>query len=180
MKNLIYILCLCFSVSVFSQQVEVKNTPYNVKNGKIFKDGVEVTTTLSEEDKAQILEKAAAKQAEMKEKMAVEKQLEKEKKEAEKAQKKAEKELKQLEKEKKQAEKEKKRAEKERKKAEKEKELLEKRKEALEKAENNLKKEQLKYDRLKRQGKLSPVDETKWDEKIQKLTDRVNKAKRNL
>ncbi len=47
-------------------------------------------------------------------------------------------------------------------------------------AQDKLAKAQKKYDKLKRKGKLSPVDESKWLEKIEKLTEKVEKAKRKL
>ncbi len=47
-------------------------------------------------------------------------------------------------------------------------------------AQDKLAKAQKKYEKLKKKGKLSPVDEEKWLEKIENLTEKVEKAKKKL
>ena len=56
----------------------------------------------------------------------------------------------------------------------------EKIKDNYKRAQDKLASAQKKYEKLKKKGKLSPVDEVKWLEKIENLTDKVNKAKRKL
>ena len=66
------------------------------------------------------------------------------------------------------------------KKAEKELKKKEKLQKNYKKAQDNLKKAQKKYEKIKKKGKLSPEDEGKWLEKIEKLTEKVDKAKGKL
>ncbi|WP_426432214.1 hypothetical protein ACPX19_06480 [Winogradskyella sp. HB-48] len=162
MKYYIILLLLAFSLTSFAQTVEKDGKTYEVKKEKIFLDGNEVTETLSLEEKEAILKQAAT----INEKLKVD----------EKAQKAAEK----LEKEAKKAEKAQKKAEKAQKKAEKALKKKEKLQKSYENAQNDFKKAQKKYEKLKKKGKLSPVDETKWLEKIEKLSEKVEKAKRKL
>ncbi|GAB5563637.1 MAG: hypothetical protein Wins2KO_07000 [Winogradskyella sp.] len=173
MKYYILLLFLGFSLSTFAQKVEKDGKTYEVKNEKVYLDGEDITTTLSTEEKALILKDAAA----ISEKMKLEKKAQKAK---EKAEKKKAQEAKKIEKERKKAAKEVKKAEKARKKAEKALKKQEKLKKNYRKAQDNLAKAEKKYKKLKKKGKLSPVDETKWLEKIEKLTEKVAKAKRKL
>ena len=162
MKYYIILLFLAFSFSSFAQKVEKDGKTYEVKKEKIFLNGEDVTETINLEDKQTILKKAATISEELKMKE------------------KAEKAAKKLEKENKKAEKAQKKAEKAQKKAEKELKKREKLQKNYEKAQNNLEKAQSKYEKLKNRGKLSPVDEGKWLEKIEKLTEKVEKAKKKL
>ncbi|MFC0603198.1 hypothetical protein [Winogradskyella pulchriflava] len=162
MKYYIILLFLSLSLSSFAQKVEKDGKTYEVKKEKIFVDGKEVTETLNNEEKQAILNKAAT----ISEKM--------------KKQEKAEKAAKKLEKEHKKAEKAQKKAEKAQKKAEKELKKREKLQKNYEKAQSSLEKAQSKYEKLKKKGKLSPVDEGKWLEKIEKLTEKAEKAKKKL
>lgn len=162
MKNYIILLLLAFSLTGFAQEVKKGEKTYEVKKEKIFLNGEDVTTTLSVEEKEVIFKEAAV----ISEKL----------KKAENAQKTAQK----LEKEKKKAEKAQKKAEKAQKKAEKALKKKEKLQKNYKKAQDNLKKAQKKYEKLKKKGKLSPVDEGKWLDKIEKLTEKVDKAKRKL
>jgi hypothetical protein len=41
-------------------------------------------------------------------------------------------------------------------------------------------KAQKKHERLKKKGKLSPVDEGKWLEKIEKLTEKLETAQKRV
>lgn len=162
MKNYIIVLLLTFSLSGFAQEVKKGEKTYEVKKEKIFLNGEDVTATLSVEEKEVIFKEAAN----ISEKL----------KEAENSQRAAEK----LEKEKKKAEKAQKKAEKAQKKAEKALKKKEKLQKNYKKAQDQLKKAQEKYEKLKKKGKLSPVDESKWLDKIEKLTDKVDKAKGKL
>lgn len=108
------------------------------------------------------------------------KDAERAKKEEEKALKKKEDVAKKLEKENKKAIKAQKKAEKAQKKAEKAIKKKEKLQKNFEKAESSLEKGQKKYEKLKGKGKLSPEDEKKWLEKLEKLSEKVTKAKRKL
>lgn len=162
MKTLITILCLCFALTANAQKVEKDGKQYEVKKDKIFLNGEDVTEAISVEDRAAIFGRAKAIKAEIEAKEA-----------KEKAQKKKEKELKK-------AEKAQKKAEKEAKKAAKALKKKEKAQKNFSKATNNLEKAQKKYEKLKNRGKLSPVDEKKWLEKIEKLSEKVAKAKKKM
>ena len=162
MKYYIILLFLALSLTSFAQKVTKDGKTYEVKKEKIFLDGKDVTETLNIEEKQHILKEAAM----ISERMKLQ---EKAKKEAEK-----------LEKETKKAEKAQKKAEKKQKQAEKELKRQEKLQSNFEKAQSNLEKAQAKYEKLKKKGKLSPVDEGKWLEKLEKLTERLEKAKRKL
>ncbi|WP_138432810.1 hypothetical protein [Winogradskyella algicola] len=162
MKYYIILLLSTFSLISFAQEVKQGEKTYEVKKEKIFLNGEDVTATLSVEEKEVIFKEAAI----ISEKL----------KQEENAQKTAEK----LEKEKKKAEKAQKKAEKAQKKAEKALKKKEKLQKNYKKAQDNLKKAQKKYEKLKKKGKLSPVDESKWLDKIEKLTEKVKKAKSKM
>ncbi len=193
MKYYIIVLFLSLSLSGFTQEVSNEGKIYEVKNEKIYLNGEDITETLSLAKKTLIFKEAAAITETLKIEAAAQKNIqlkkaeskalkdaEKLKKEEEKALKKKEEVAKKLEKENKKAEKAQKKAEKERKKAEKEIKKKEKLQKNFEKAESNLNKAQKKYEKLNAKGKLSPVDERKWLDKIEKLTEKVAKAKRRL
>lgn len=193
MKYYIIVLFLSLSLSGFTQEVSNEGKIYEVKNEKIYLNGEDITETLSLAKKTLIFKEAAAITETLKIEAAAQKNIqlkkaeskalkdaEKIKKEEEKALKKKEEVAKKLEKENKKAEKAQKKAEKERKKAEKEIKKKEKLQKNFEKAESNLNKAQKKYEKLNAKGKLSPVDERKWLDKIEKLTEKVAKAKRRL
>ena len=152
-------MVLAFSLISFAQKIENEGKIYEVKKERIFLNGKDVTETLKAEKRSVILKEAAM----ISNKIKIE----------EKAKKKKEKATKKLEKELKKAEKEQKRAEKALRKEQ-------KLKDNYKKAQNNLAKAQKKYGKLKRKGKLSPVDESKWLEKIEKLKEKVEKVKRKL
>ncbi|WP_157358348.1 hypothetical protein [Winogradskyella sp. J14-2] len=162
MKYFTLLLFFVFSISGFSQKIEKEGKVYDVKNEKIYLNGKDITQTLHPEHKDAILEQAQAINAKNK------------------AKKDTEKETKKLEKEKKKAEKGQKKAEKAQKKAEKALKKSEKLQKNYKKAQDHLKKAQKKYEKLKKKGKLSPVDEAKWLDKIEKLTQKVDKAKGKL
>jgi len=174
MKNifatLVLFVCCCV---VNAQEVVFKEAKYQVKGEKIMKDGKDVTKTLSAEDQKHIKDSYKI------EKTKVEKAKAAEKMEAEKAKAK-EKAVKQEEKAKKEKEKDVKKAEKAQKKSEKELKAKEKAKSTYEKAEKKHESAVAKYEKLKKKGKLSPVDEKKSLDKIEKLNEKVEKAKRKL
>src|SRR5690606_16848565 len=102
MKILMTLLFLGLSFTINAQEVISNGTAYEVKGKAIFKDGVDVTQTLTVEQQKEItsaLDKKlkAAKDAEkaLKDAEKESKKAEKAQKQAEKSQKKAEKELKQ-------------------------------------------------------------------------------------
>jgi outer membrane biosynthesis protein TonB len=162
MKLLIIVLFFGFGLVLNAQEINFKGENYEVKKGKIFKEGVDVTKTLTAEDQEKI-------------KLAFN-----EKKERIKDAEKAEKRLEKAEKEQKKAEKERKRAEKKQKQAEKELNKKEKAQSRYDKAIKKHKAAVKKYEQLKKKGKLSPVDEEKWLDKITKYKEASEKAERQL
>ena len=135
--------------------MNVNGATYDVKKEKIFKGDVDVTETLSVEERRQIRTTFNNKMSRIKETEETQKQLEK-------------------------AGKDQKKAEKRQKKAEK---ALKKRKKAQLSFDKSAKKYQgaiKKYEKLKKKGKLSPEDEAKWLEKIEKFEKSHNTAKKKL
>ncbi|MBC3756946.1 hypothetical protein H7U19_00925 [Hyunsoonleella sp. SJ7] len=159
MKNilrlLLLVIFLMIGVSIKAQEIKVNEVVYEVKKDLIFKDGADVTNTLTPEEKTKIRSAFEKRKLQMGETERVEKQLEK----AEKEQKKAEKKQKQAEK------------------------ALKKKQKAQSNFEKATKKHEVatkKYEKLKKKGKLSPQDEQKWLEKIEKLNTNLAKTKRRL
>ena len=166
-----------------AQEVSFNGAMYKIKGKAILQEGADVTSSLSVEDQAGIWDafnKQKALEKEREEAEKVLKEAEKKQKEAEKAQKAAEKEQKKAEKEQKKAEKEQKKAEKAQKKAEKELKAKEKAQSKFDDANEDYTDALSKYEKLKVKGKLSPNDETKWQGKLLKLKDNINKAKKKL
>ena len=165
MKKLKYysvLICLFLVGYAHSQEVVYKDVTYTVKKGLIYENGYDVTSTLSLEDQNKIKSVYRSNVAELKKQEEAEKRLknqEKGRKKAEKKQREAEKKLKKIEKKLRNKEK-----------AEK----------AVEQAQSNLEDAQNKYEKLSKKGKLSPNDDAKWLEKIKKLGDRLNSAKKKL
>jgi len=162
MKYSIFIFIFMFSIALNAQDIEKAGKTYEVKNERIFLDGKDVTETLSLEDKTAILKQAS---------IALEKNKLKES---------ALKETEKLEKEKKKAEKAQKKAEKAQKKAEKALKQQLKAQKRLDKATKKLESSQKKYEKLKRKGKLSPQDETKWLDRIEGYKEDIVKAKKKI
>lgn len=160
MKYIIIFLFLICGFVTQAQEVKVNDTTYEVRGGAIFKEGEDVTNTLTQ---AQQLEIRKALDQKLK------KALENKEKEQAKAEKKAKK-----------AEKEAKKAQKKAKKAEKALKQKIKAQERLEKAIGKLEDAQDKYLKLKNKGKLSPNDEAKWLKKIEKLRGKHQKAETKL
>ncbi|WP_179021683.1 hypothetical protein [Winogradskyella forsetii] len=173
MKYILTIVGFMFIMFSNAQKVESEGKTYEVKDEKIFLDGKDVTETLTDEEKNFILKEAVV----ISDKMILEEIKRKEAEEKIKGHNEA---AEKLEKEAKKAEKAQKKAEKELKKAEKELKKKEKLQSNFEKAERNLEKSQSKYEKLKRKGKLSPEDERKWLDKLEKLTSKLKKAKGRL
>ncbi|WP_052826001.1 hypothetical protein [Neotamlana nanhaiensis] len=156
-KYVMLALCFSLSLAVGAQKVKINDENFEIKGERIFKDGTDVTETLTLENKAEI-------------KKAIQQQ-----KEAELA-----KQAEKVEKEAKKLEKKEKAAEKKRKKAEKELAKKQKAQASFDKAKSNLTKAKEKRLKLQERGKLSPVDEAKWDKKIKSLEEKTAKAKKKL
>tara|TARA_R110002073_G_scaffold279026_1_gene442955 strand:+ start:214968 stop:215453 length:486 start_codon:yes stop_codon:yes gene_type:complete len=158
MKNIKYITALLFVLCtsiLFAQKIEHNGKEYNIKGEKIFMNGVDVTSDLSP------LEQNTLK-AKLRIKLSDEKKAEA------------------LAKEKKKALQKQKKAEKKQKKAEKELKNKQKAQDNYESAQKKLEKAQSKYEKLKKKGKLSPEDEVKWLEKIEKLREKFYKKENKL
>tara|TARA_R110000868_G_scaffold141147_8_gene357344 strand:+ start:128 stop:598 length:471 start_codon:yes stop_codon:yes gene_type:complete len=155
MKFWIILLFATFGFTLNAQDILVNGVNYEVKNKKILKEGIDVTSSLSEDEKSAIFSAFNSKMDKVKELEKAEKNLkkaEKEQKQAEKRQKKAEKALKQKE----------------------------KAQSNFEKSGKQYNSAVKKYEKLKDKGKLSPKDEKKWLEKIEKLKEAQAKAKKKL
>lgn len=162
MRFLLIVLFLGFSFVVNAQEVSFNGVSYEIKNDRIFKAGLDVTETLSVEEKQDIRLAFDEKTAKLKEVEETQKRVEKAEKEQENA------------------EKDQKRAEKKQKKAEKE---LKNRQKTQSNFDKSIKKHKAaisKYEKLKKKGKLSPQDEEKWLEKIAKYKEASLKAKKRL
>lgn len=163
MKKRIAIFMLCFmALSINAQTVISNGKSYTVKKSKIFLDGEEITTTFSEADKTDILDRASA----ISDEMDADAKVKREAKALEKANKKAEKALKKAEKAQKQAEKTLKQNQ--------------KAQDKLIKASRKLKDAEAKYQKLKRNGQLSPNDDAKWLKKIEGIKKDITKAQQQL
>lgn len=183
MKLWIIILFLGIGLVGGAQEVEHNGIKYEVKGDAIFKDGKDVTSTLSLEKQQEIktilkrTKATAMEAAAAAEKEAI---ANKAAKDAERAAVKIEKERKDAEKALKQAEKAQKKAEKEQRKAEKALKKKQDAQDAFAKASKRLSKNQAKYDKLKRKGKLSPNDEIDWLKKLKKYREDVADAQEKL
>ncbi len=154
------ILFLFFiTANTYAQEVIVNEVKYEVKNDTIFKDGVDVTNTLSAVEQEEIKRTFS-------EKLKEEKKLLKEEKRKEVERKNSEKKLKKEEKKRKKAEKKLKKQE-----------LAIKK---LDKAKKKYKKSSEKFEKLKSKGKLSPEDELDWNKKLDKLKKDIERKKRKL
>lgn len=183
MKLWIIILFLGIGLVASAQEVDYNGIKYEVKGDAIFKDGKDVTSTLSLEKQKEIktiLKKTGV--TAMEAAAAVEKEAiaKKASKDAERAAEKIEKEQKDAEKALKQAEKARKKAEKEQKKAEKALKKKQNAQDAFAKASKRLSKNQAKYDKLKRKGKLSPNEDEDWLKKLKKYGEDVADAQEKL
>lgn len=162
MRFLMLVFFVGFGFLVNAQDISFNGIKYEIKKDRIFKDSIDVTDTLSIEEKEEIRAVFEKKMVKIKEDDETQKRIEK------------------AEKEQKSAEKDQKRAEKKQKKAEKE---LKKRQKAQSNFDKSTKKHKdaiNKYEKLKKKGKLSPQDEEKWLEKIEKYKEASAKAKQKL
>ena len=159
MKFHITLLLVLLSLVSLAQTVKNDGNTYKVKNKTIYLDGKDVTESLSSEKRAIILKEAALISEANKAENKKAKKIEKKQKKTEKAIKKAEKEQK---------------------KAEKVLKKEEKRNKNYKDAKDKLAKAEKKYRKLKRKGKLSPVADEKWLNKLEKLSEKVESAKRKL
>lgn len=155
MKIILCCLFLLVNLFAFTQEVTFKGDVYTVKKEAIFKDDVEVTSSLSLDDQKAIKAEFEKKRAALEAAKTAEDKI----KEAEKAQKKIEKKHAKAEKALKQKE---------------------KAQTAFKKAEKKYDDALKKYKKLEKKGKLSPDDNHKWLEKIEKLKKDQEKAKRKL
>lgn len=162
MRFLLLLLFIGLGNVLNAQDINLNGVNYEIKNDRVFKAGVDITDTLSADEKQDILQAFDKKMTQIEASEATKKRIEKAEKEQEKA-----------EKDQKKAEKKQKRAEKE----------LKKRKKAQSNFDKTTKKHKAaisKYEKLKKRGKLSPQDEAKWLEKIDKYKVASEKAKKKL
>lgn len=155
MRYLIMVLFLGIGFLVNAQDVSFNGVLYSIDKDRIFKGTEDVTEALSIEEKTEIRAAFDRNMLKIKEAKEAKKRLEKaesDKKKAEKKQKKAEKELKKSKKAQSNYDK------------------------AVKKHKNAVK----KFEKLKKKGELSPVDEEKWLEKIEKYKEATVKAKKKL
>ncbi|NNC49977.1 MAG: hypothetical protein HKO01_05520 [Flaviramulus sp.] len=156
------LLLVGFGYLASAQEVNFNGETYEIKKDQIFKNSINVTETLTTEEKQQIRNALDNKMAQIKESEERAKRLEK-----------AEKEQKKAEKQQKVAEKKQKKAEKELKQNEKAQSNFDK---AVKKHEDAIQ----KYEKLKNKGKLSPIAEEKWLSKIAQYNKAKVKSKKKL
>lgn len=155
MKLLAVVIFLFIGVSIQAQQVTINDKVYEVKKSKILNEGVDVTNTLSEEEKGKIFTAFEKNKLELKALKNQEKRIEEAEKKQRQAEKKHKKALKALnEKQKAQSK--------------------------FDKAEKKFQQATKKYEKLEKKGKLSPKDKTKWLDKLNKLKANVSKVKKRL
>lgn len=155
MKIVIIMLSLGLGYIVNAQKIDYKGVIYEVKNEKVFKENVDVTETLSSEEKEQIKITLNKKIAALETSEETAKKLEKE-------------------------EKERRKIEKKHKKIEKELKKKEKAQSNFDRATRKHKEAVSRYGKLKKRGKLSPQKEAKWVEKIEKLKRKTIKTENKL
>ena len=155
MRFFIIVLFLGFGFIVNAQDINYNGVDYEIKKDRIFKDSIDVTDTLPVEEKVNIKVALDEKLAKLNEVEAAEEKMKK----AEKAQKNAERKQKKAENE------------------------LAKREKVQSNFDRAVKKYEdaiAKYEKLKSRGKISPVDDVKWLDKIEKYKDAIAKAKKKL
>ncbi|PWH83610.1 hypothetical protein DIS18_03390 [Algibacter marinivivus] len=162
MRILLVVLFMSLGFLLNAQDVSFNGVTYEIKKDRIFKDSVDVTDVLSVDEKAEIRAAFDKKMTQIAASEETKKRIEKAEKEQEKA------------------EKDQKRAEKKQKKAEKALKKKEKAQSNFDKSTKKHKDAIKKYEKLKKKGKLSPQDEEKWLEKINKYKEASAKAKKKL
>ncbi|WP_152572179.1 hypothetical protein [Jejuia pallidilutea] len=161
-RFVLFIMLVLAGSFISAQEIKINDDVYEEKKGLIIKNGVDVTNILSDAEKSKILAAFEKKKLEIAKTNKAKEKLEK----AEKQQKRAEKQQKKAEQKQKKAEKILKQKEKAQANHDK----------AIIKHENAIE----KYEKLKNKGKLSPEDERKWLEKIEKLNTNISKTKKKL
>ncbi len=169
MKFIVCIALVAISCTLTAQDLKANGENYRIENETIFKDGKDITNTLSQEERVkikealrehqQIQQKAMSDKLEANNVQKTQKRLENRQKKTEKKQKKAEKKQKNVEKKLKQKV---------------------KAQDRYDKLSKQLEKSQKKYDKLNKKGKLSPEENAKWLEKIKKQKSRLTKAEKRM
>ncbi|SEP72154.1 hypothetical protein SAMN05421824_0145 [Hyunsoonleella jejuensis] len=162
MRVVVFLCFVSFSFLLSAQAVKINNDVYEVKNNIIFKNGIDVSSTISADEKSKVLAAFDKNKLETAKTKAVSEKLEN------------------AEKDKIKAEKQQKKAEKKQKKAEQALKRKERAHSNHNKAINKHKAAVKKYEKLKKKGKLSPEDERKWLEKIEKFNAGITKTKKKL
>lgn len=190
MKFWMIVVFVFFGFVGIAQNIDVDGVIYKVKGDIILMDGKDVTETLTAEKKEEIIAAINVNNAELMKVKAAEVKAQQAAKAEQKARKQADKVNKAEEKAakaEKKAIKEEEKAKKEMEKAQKEAKKAEKALKKKEKLQSNFVKvgekhtnANLKYEKLKNKGKLSPVDEQKWIKKIDKLKSKLDKAKSKI
>ena len=157
MKKIIILTISLFLMAnmILAQKISHEGKDYHIKGDKIFMNGVEITNDLSPLERNVLKTKLKLKLSD-------------------------EKKAKKLEKERKTAIQKQKKAEKKQKKAEKELKQMQNAQDNFESAQKKYEQAQRKYEKLKKKGKLSPEDEVKWLDKIDRLRENVDKRERRL
>lgn len=162
MRFILFVSLILIGALACAQEVKINDAIYEVKKDLIFEKGVDVTNSISNAKKLEIFEALEKKKLEMAEAKASNDKLEKVAKAQERA------------------EKQQKKAEKKQKQAEKALERMAKAQANYDKAISKHKAALKKYEKLKNKGKLSPVDEQKWLDKIEKLNSNIAKMKKKM
>lgn len=152
MRIWMIIFFLGLGITVNAQEVISNGQVYEVKGKEIFKDGVDITSTLLTDEKDHIFKTLKNQVKESQNAENARKKLEKTAKNSEKAQNKATKALNQKQ----------------------------KAQDKFTKATKTLEQNQEKFEKLKFRGKLSPNDEAKWLKKLEGYKKDLQKATRNL
>ncbi len=152
MKIWICILFLSLGITAHAQHVISNGVAYEVKGKAIYKEGVDITSTLLKGEKDQIFQTFKKQQRGVKDAESARKRLEKAARKSEKSEKRAVKELRNKQ----------------------------KAQDKYNKATKKLQQNQAKYNRLKERGKLSPNAEDQWLKKIDRFKKDVEKRRKNL
>ena len=149
---IIFTLCFISCGSTSSQQIISNDKAYEVKGSTIFKNGEDITETLTIKERQDILNDLDNKLKTEKRAELVQEKAEKALRKAEQAQKKAEKELRKKQ----------------------------NAQDDFEKYSKKLADAKEKYERLKRKGSLSPNQKEDWLKKIENLKEDVEKYKKRM
>ena len=157
MKKIIFLTVSLFLLAnmLLAQKISHEGKEYKIKVDKIFMNGVDVTNDVSSFDQNFLKTKLKLKISD-------------------------EKKAKKLEKERKKAIQKQKKAEKKQRKAEKELKQKQNAQDNFESAQKKYEQAQRKYEKLKKKGKLSPEDELKWLDKIDRLRENIDKKEKRL